>query len=134
MPRKDNVNFDSIIGSEIVNKLSTTDKTTASSVASYFIDMKKAFREMHRVLKPSGKACSDLGNTNLCGVEILNAEVAAEQLCTLGFEKVDYIKRNVPNKMITPWRDSISGKFTGLDNPNKIRAYEYEYIIIMQKN
>ena len=37
------------------------------------------------------------------------------------------------NKMITPYRDLESGKFTGKDNPSKIRAYEYEYVVVMEK-
>jgi hypothetical protein len=69
----------------------------------------------------------------LRGVEILNAQVAAEQMQAAGFKKVDFIKREIPNKMITPWRDLESGKFTGKDNPSKTRAYEYEYVVVMEK-
>ena len=68
------------------------------------------------------------------GVEILNAEVAVEQMTSVGFSKVDIIKREITNKMITPWRDSDSGKFTNMANENKTRVYESEYIIIMRKN
>ena len=35
--------------------------------------------------------------------------------------------------MITPWRDKKTGKFTSKSNPSKKRAYEYEYVIVMQK-
>ena len=88
---------------------------------------------MHRVLKTGGKACIIIGNTSLRGVEILNAQVAAEQMKAAGFNKVDFIKREIPNKMITPWRDIESGKFTGMNNPSKTRAYEYEYVVVMEK-
>ena len=68
-----------------------------------------------------------------CGVEILNAQVAAEQMQAAGFRKPVFIKREIPNKMITPWRDIESGKFTGMNNPSKMRAYEYEYVVVMEK-
>lgn len=126
-------NLGSTIAGRIVDELSSVDKSTAVAAANYFMDMRKAFGEMYRMLKPGAKACIIVGNTNLCGVRILNAEVAAEQMSSIGLNKVDFIKREVPNKMITPWRDIQSGKFTGLSNPNKTRAYECEFIIVMQK-
>jgi len=125
--------FHSNIAGRIVNNLLQTDRPLAIDVANYYLDMKKVFIEMHRILKKNGKACIIIGNTSLRGVEILNAQVAAEQMQALGFSKIDYIKREIPNKMITPWRDLESGKFTGKDNHRKIRAYEYEYIIVMEK-
>ena len=88
---------------------------------------------MYRILKSGRKACIIIGNTSLRGVEILNAQVAAEQMQAAGFNKIDFIKREIPNKMITPWRDLESGKFTGKDNPSKTRAYEFEYIVVMEK-
>ena len=109
------------------------ERPLAVDVANYFLDMKKVFAEIHRVLKTGGKACIIIGNTSLRGVEILNAQVAAEQMQAAGFRKPVFIKREIPNKMITPYRDLESGKFTGKDNPSKVRAYEYEYVVVMDK-
>jgi len=125
--------FNSKVGKQIVSDLIQIERPLAIDVANYFLDMKKVFAEMYRILKPNGKACVIIGNTNLRGVEILNAEVAAEQMQAVGFHKIDFIKREIPNKMITPWRDIQSGKFTGMDNPFKTRAYEYEYVVVMEK-
>lgn len=125
--------FNSTIAKQIVDRLFQVERPLAIDVANYFLDMKKVFTEMHRILKTGGKACTIIGNTSLGGVEILNAQVAAEQMQAVGFRKVDFIKREIPNKMITPWRDLESGKFTGKDNPSKMRAYEFEYIIVMEK-
>jgi len=128
-----NGEFNSGVAKQIVDELVKVDRPLAVDVANYFLDMKKVFAEMYRVLKHNGKACIIIGNTSLRGVEILNAQVATEQMKAAGFSKVDLIKREIPNKMITPWRDLESGKFTGKDNPSKIRAYEYEYVVVMEK-
>ena len=125
--------FNSAIGKQIVADLANVERPLAIDVANYFLDMKKVFGEMYRILKVGGKACIIIGNTTLRGVEILNAQVAAEQMKAVGFSKVDFIKREIPNKMITPWRDIESGKFTGKNNPSKTRAYEYEYVVVMEK-
>ena len=125
--------FESTIADEVVTALEAVDRRLASDVANYFTDMRKAFGEMHRILKRGGKACLIIGNTNMKGVEILNAEIAAEQMASLGFKKVTFIKREVVNKLITSWRDKNTGKFTGLDNPAKKRIYGCEYVIVMEK-
>lgn len=88
---------------------------------------------MYRILKSGGKTCIIIGNTSLRGVEISNAQVAAEQMQATGFQKPVFIKRKISNKMITPYRDLESGKFTSKNNPSKTRAYEYEYIVVMEK-
>jgi len=132
--KKHKSNINSYKGRQIFESLLVKDKTSAVDVADYFIDMEKAFREMHRILKPDSNACIIVGNTKLHGVEILNAEVAVEQMTSVGFSKVDIIKREITNKMITPWRDSDSGKFTNMANENKTRVYESEYVIIMRNN
>ena len=125
--------FNSAIAKQIVDDLIQVERPLAVDVANYFLDMKRVFTEMYRILKTGGKACTIIGNTSLRGVEILNAQVAAEQMQAAGFRKVDFIKREIPNKMITPWRDLESGKFTEKNNPSKIRAYEYEYVVVMEK-
>ncbi|KKT57612.1 MAG: methylase N-4/N-6 domain protein [Parcubacteria group bacterium GW2011_GWC1_45_13] len=125
--------FNSVIAEKIIDDLMQVERPLAVDVANYFLDMKKVFAEIHRVLKTGGKACIIIGNTSLRGVEILNAQVAAEQMQAAGFRKPVFIKREIPNKMITPYRDLESGKFTGKDNPSKVRAYEYEYVVVMDK-
>jgi DNA modification methylase len=125
--------FNSTIGEKIVSDLAKIERPLAVDVANYFLDMKKAFAEMYRVLKKGGKACVIIGNTSLRGVEILNAQVAAGQMQAAGFQKPVFIKREISNKMITPYRDLGSGKFTSKNNPSKTRAYEYEYVVVMER-
>ncbi|MDD4902323.1 MAG: DNA methyltransferase [Patescibacteria group bacterium] len=121
------------IGLTITKRLGEKDKALAKDVSNYFIDMNLAFKEMYRVLKIGKHACIVIGNTELRGVAILNAEVATEQMLKIGFKNPNIIKREVQNKMITPWRDTNTGKFTNIKNPNKKCAYEYEYVLIMEK-
>lgn len=123
----------SIAGEAIINTLSQKNKRLATNVSNYFIDMGNSFKEMYRILKKNGKACIIIGNTSLRNIHIANAQVAAEQMQKIGFKKITYLKREIPNKRIAPWRDIKNGRFTNLKNPDKKRIYEFEYIIIMQK-
>lgn len=125
--------FNSSIADETIGELLKVNAPLAEDVANYFIDMKKVFNRMYAALKPGGVAGVIIGNTSLKGVRIKNAEVAAQQMLAAGFERVDFIKRELSGKMITPWRDISTGKFTGLDNPDRYRVYEYEYVIVMRK-
>jgi DNA modification methylase len=95
--------------------------------------MYETFVEMHRVLKPQGKACIVIGNTNFKGVEIQNAEVFVEQMQTIGFQIFDVIKREIPSKILPSTRDSNTGQFAKITDANLTLAYPTEYILIMQK-
>lgn len=121
------------LASSIVNKLENRNYALAKDVGNYFSDMNRAIQEMYRILRKRGFLCIIIGNTNLSGVKILNAEVAYEQMLQVGFKYEKVIKREIKNQMITPWRDKRNGRFTNLKNKNKKRVYRYEYIIIMRK-
>ncbi|MCL5674670.1 MAG: hypothetical protein M1501_02845 [Candidatus Omnitrophica bacterium] len=85
------------------------------------------------MLKKGGKTCIVIGNTSLKGVEVLNAEVFAEQLQNLGLKIVNVIKREIPSKNLPSVRDEKTGKFAGISDKNKIFVYPTEYILIMEK-
>ncbi|MDO8558357.1 MAG: DNA methyltransferase [bacterium] len=125
--------LNSDIGDGIVKKLFQRDFSVAKGVTHYFLDMNKSFNEMFRILKRGGRACVIIGDTNLCGIEISNSEVATEQMQNIGFRPLEFIKREITNKMITPWRDPKSGHFTSHSNPGKKRVYQFEYILVMEK-
>ncbi|HUW71984.1 MAG TPA: DNA methyltransferase [Candidatus Humimicrobiaceae bacterium] len=126
-------NLNSSVAERIVTQLSKRDIGVYNNVAHYFSDMNKSFAEMFRILKPDHKACIIIGDTNLQGCHITNSQVAAEQMKNIGFKSVKFIKREVSNKLITPWRNTENGRFTNIDNPNKKRVYQYEYILVMEK-
>lgn len=125
--------YGSTLANDIVDSLSKKSRPLSIDVSNYFIDMKKVFEHMYTALRPGGMASIIIGNTSLLEVDILNAEVADEQMRITGFISKGIIKRELSNKMITPWRDMKTGKFTDLDNPDKKRIYEFEYILAMIK-
>ena len=87
--------LNSDLAEKIRNELLEKDKKTAEEVSTYFSEMNQVFVEMKRILKKGGKTCIVIGNTSLKGVEILNAEVFAEQLQNLGLKIADIIKREI---------------------------------------
>lgn len=125
--------LNSVLAEELITNLASINTGVTKSVEHYFSDMNKSFNEMFRILKPGGKACIIIGNTTLQGIEVANAQVATEQMRSIGFSPIRFIKREITNKMITPWRDTADGRFTSIKNPNKTRAYQYEYILVMEK-
>lgn len=125
--------LNSELAEKIRNELLKKDKKTAEEVSTYFSEMNQVFAEMKRMLKKGGKTCIVIGNTSLKGVEILNAEVFAEQLQNLGLKIVDIIKREIPSKNLPSVRDEKTGKFARISDKNKVSAYPTEYILIMEK-
>lgn len=125
--------LNSELAEKIRNELLKKDKKIAEEVSTYFSEMNQVFVEMKRILKKGGKTCIVIGNTSLKGVEILNAEVFAEQLQNLGLKITDIIKREIPSKNLPSVRDEKTGKFAKISNKNKVSAYPTEYILIMEK-
>ena len=87
---------------------------------------------MYRVLKPRGRACLVIGNTELRKVPILNAEVFTEIMINLGFKIHKLVKRRIPSKILPQTRDSSTGRFTANHEADRL-AYAYEYILVMEK-
>ena len=123
----------SALGQEIVNELAKKSKHIACDVARYFNDMQEVSKEMVRILAQDGQACIVIGNTKIKDVHIKSAEVFYDFLQSTGLQEVAVIKRSIPHKLMPTLRDSVTGKFSKLDNPNCKKVYPNEYVIIMQK-
>ena len=121
------------LGQEIVNELAEKSKRIARDVAQYFNDMQEVSREMVRILAQNGQACIVIGNTKIKDVHIKSAEVFYDFLRSANMHEVAVIKRSIPNKLMPTLRDTVTGKFTKLDNPNCKKVYPNEYVIIMRK-
>lgn len=121
------------LAKEIIDKLLEKDKRTAKEVANYFKDMQAVAKEMHRILKKGGHVCLVIGNTTFKNVKIKSAEVFADILTDLGFERVETIKRSIPYKLIPTIRDKKTGKFSKMENKDSKLVYPEEYILIAKK-
>ncbi len=113
-------------------ELSKKSKNESEAVRNYFFEMQECFEEMCRVLKRKGRTCIVIGNTELRGVPILNAQVFVEIMLNIGFKVHNIIKRKIPSKVLPQTRDSKTGRFTSKQNANRL-AYSYEYILVMEK-
>jgi len=120
------------IAKKEIEELERKSKREANAVKGYFFEMQQCFEEMHRVLKPKGKACIVIGNTELKKVKILNAEVFVEIMLNLGFKVHKIIKRRIPSKILPSTRDSKTGRFASNHKADRL-AYAYEYILVMEK-
>lgn len=119
-------------GERIVEQLGEQKPKTATEVATYFTDMREVFESVKRKLKRNGRACIVVGNTNLLGVDILNAQVFAEQMVRMGFEFERLIDRVIPSKILPQVRDKKTGRFSATQAAN-YQAYPHEYILVMRK-
>jgi DNA modification methylase len=124
-----NKNLHSNIGDNVVRLLDMQDHSLARSVRTYYEDMYDFLLESRRLLKRGKKMSMVIGNTTLRGVNILNAEVAFEQMQSLGFTNLCVDKRMTSSQSITPFRDIKTGQFTSVKNHHKRRAYQYEYVL-----
>ncbi len=120
------------LAKQAIEELNKKSRKEAEAVKNYFFEMQQCFEEMYRVLKPKGRACIVIGNTELRKVPILNAEVFAEIMLNLGFKMHKIIKRRIPSKVLPQTRDSKTGRFTATEDSDRL-AYAYEYILIMEK-
>jgi len=127
------IDLNSEVARNIVEKLGKKHKKTATEVATYFSEMNQVFREMYRILKKGGKTAIVIGNTKLKGVEILNAEVFTEQLMSLGFDVEKIIKREIPSKNLPSTRNPKTGRFAKATDKTRVLAYPTEYILILKK-
>ena len=120
----------SYIAYDIVGRLSMNDESLGRSVSAYFSDMQSCFRELLRVLKPSGRIAIVIGNTTLRGVEISNAQVFIEMFANMGFALKKVISREVPSKYLPSTRDPSTGRFVSAKSSNMVLAYPHEYILL----
>jgi DNA modification methylase len=120
------------LGKETVSKLKEKDKKEGVGAERYFFEMQQVFEEMHRVLKPNGRAAIVIGDTDLKKVEIRNAEIFIQTMEKIGFKTYNVINRPIPGKILPLTRDEKTGKFARTSDADRL-AYPTEYIVIMEK-
>jgi len=122
----------SVLAQNIVAQLAASSRKMAQEVETFFADMQEVFDESFRILKPGGRCCYVIGNTQLKGVDILNAQVFAESLQHSGFRLDRIIKREIPSKILPQKRDKKTGRFARNQTADA-EAYPVEYIVIGHK-
>jgi len=116
-----------------IQDLRLVDAGLGNAIQNYFLAMNDVYREMHRVLRRGRRACIVIGDTELRGVPIPNAEVAIEQMYEIGFLLEKTIERPVPGRVLAPYRDKNDGRFTSPSNPAAKKVYSHEYILVLRK-
>ncbi|MCX7839647.1 MAG: site-specific DNA-methyltransferase [Anaerolineae bacterium] len=119
----------SVLAQNIVAQLASRSPKMARDVETFFADMQEVFDESFRILKSGGRCCYVIGNTQLKGVDILNAQVFAESLQHSGFRLDRIIKREIPSKILPQKRDKKTGRFAKNQTADA-EAYPVEYIVI----
>jgi site-specific DNA-methyltransferase (cytosine-N4-specific) len=122
-----NCQLNSEILKEIIEKIARESKKRAREVLSFYIDLNKTLKEISRVMKINSHICFVIGNRTVKGIRIPTDEILIELFKEFGFNHIETIVRNIPNKKM-PLQNSpsnIKGKIQ--DTMHK------ENIVIMKK-
>lgn len=104
------------------------DKKRAREVMAFYIDLRKCFDELSRVIKKGGFLCMVVGNRTVKGVQLPTDEIVADFGEMVGFKHVETIIRKIPNKRM-PLKNSPTNK------PGEVSSTMLEeYIVIMEKS
>lgn len=115
------------VGEQIVFGLYERDRNAAESAATYFLDMQKVVGRCHDFLRSGGISVFVIGNTQLSGVRIDNANHLVESLLDTGFRDVRVAKRRLSNKPNTPNR-LPNGRLSS--ERTDMQIYGEEYIVM----
>jgi hypothetical protein len=118
------------VGEQIVFSLFGRDRPAAEAAATYFLDMQAVARRCHDFLRPGGISVFVVGNTQLSGIRIDNANHLVESLLDSGFVQVRVVKRQLSNKPNTPYR-LPNGRLSSTRTDMQI--YAEEYIVMAQR-
>lgn len=126
--RKHNHIFTSDILNDVIRTIQKQDRERARDVISFYEDYEKSIYNISSTLKKGGFACYVVGNRTVKGINIPTDEITAQMFMQNGFNHLETIVRNIPNKRM-PSKNSptnIVGKTAS--------TMKNEYIVISQKN
>lgn len=118
------------VGTQIVFSLFDQNRYLAEATATYFLDIQKVVKRCHDFLRSGGISVFVIGNTQLNGVHIDNANHLVESLIEAGFVDVRVVKRQLANKPNTPYR-LPNGRLSA--SPTGMQIYAEEYIVMAQR-
>lgn len=119
--------FDIELLNKTIEKIARKDKKRGNDVISFYNDYMNSIDNISGVIRNGGYACYVVGNRRVKGVTLQTDEITRNMFENNGFEHLETIIRNIPNKRM-PSRNSptnIAGKSdTTMKN---------EYIVVMRK-
>lgn len=118
------------VGRKVVFRLMDREKRKAKSVAKYYLDIQHTAYICHKALNKNGSALFVIGNTEYKNVRIENAQHLVTSLEDAGFDNILITKRQIRNKILTPYRDHV-GRFSSDHSGRKV--YSEEFIVIARK-
>lgn len=126
-PNKMEININSRIFFDTLEKIRKLDEKRAKDVYSFFVDLEKCFSQFSTLMKPGGHVCMVLGNRTVKGIRIPTDEIIVDFGKEYGMKHIKTIMRNIPSKRM-PLENSpsnIAGK--------KGRTMNEEFIVILKK-
>ncbi len=91
----------------VVQEVSERSLKSASLVKRYLLDMRDAFKEMHRVLNRGRYAAVVIGESTVDGYRVNSPDLLLRLACSVGFTHVHTISRRLDSgKRYLPFRDS----------------------------
>jgi len=110
-----------------IETIASKDKKRAKEVLSFFLDLKKCFIELNRVLVPGGYICMVIGNRTVKKIQIPTDEIVRDFSEAFGMEHIQTIVRRIPNKRM-PSRNSPTNV-----KGQTVTTMNNEYIVILRK-
>jgi tRNA G10 N-methylase Trm11 len=119
--------FKSEILNDVIHDIKKNDLERVKDVMSFYLDYEKSISNISKVVKENGFVCFVVGNRTVKGIKIPNDQITAELFVNNGFEHIETIIRNIPNKRM-PLKNSPSNIAGQTSSTMKI-----EYIVICRK-
>jgi len=112
---------------KVLNLVAESDSKRAKEVLAFYIDLNKAMIQAYRILKKYKYFCVVVGNRTVKKVKLPTDFIVSELGENLGFQTVDIIVRNIPNKRM-PLKNSPTNVSGELEE-----TMQKESIVILQK-
>ncbi len=111
----------------IIDEIAQKDNRRAKEVVAFYKDYNDSINNISKVIKKGGTVCYVVGNRRVKGITLPTDKMTQEMFQANGFEQVETIIRNIPNKRM-PSQNSPSNKMGQLET-----TMTKEYIIVMEK-
>lgn len=119
--------FDIRLLNRAIEKIARKDKKRVRDVVSFYNDYMKSINNVSAVIRTGGCACYVVGNRRVKGVTLETDEMTRNMFENNGFEHLETIIRNIPNKRM-PSKNSPTNIVGKSDTTMK-----NEYIVVMRK-